>query len=74
METKPGWKTSEFWITTLTSILFIAVGFGLIGQEQATQIGEDGSRLLTELYELIAVAVTVFGYNISRGIAKSKSN
>jgi len=52
---KPGYKTSEFWITTL-SIL------GLVASSAATS--------LSPKYAAIGVAISGAAYALSRGLAK----
>lgn len=52
---KPGWKTSEFWVTAL-SIL------GLVASSAAAS--------LSPKYAAIGAAVSAGAYAISRGLAK----
>lgn len=52
---KPGWKTSEFWISIATD-----AGIGA-----AALAGE-----LPPKYAAIATAVSTLGYAIARGLAK----
>ncbi len=52
---KPGWKTTEFWIT-----VFAALN-GIVGQ----YVG-----LIPEPYGLVVSAVLGAAYTISRGLAK----
>lgn len=52
---KPGWKTTEFWITVATDV-------GLVTAAAA--------GALPEKYAAYAVAISVAAYNIARGLAK----
>lgn len=56
---KSGWKTTEFWVTTLSIV-------GLVTSSIATS--------LAPRYAAIGIAVSVAAYSISRGLAKLKSN
>lgn len=55
LPTKPGWKTSEFWITALTVV-------GLVFASVAAT--------LSPKYAAIGAAVSVAAYSLSRGLAK----
>lgn len=51
---KPGFKTSEFWLTTVTSVLSILVLAGVVGPD-------DSSRLVALVKDLIAGVVALIG-------------
>jgi hypothetical protein len=59
-ETKPGYKTTEFWLSTVVAIIGIAYASGLIS---------DGSQA-DKIVGFIATALSTLGYSVSRGIAK----
>lgn len=62
--TKPGWKTTEFWLTLATSLIGAFMASGLI------QPG-------TKFDKAIGFAVLVLsklGYDVSRGLAKRVSS
>jgi hypothetical protein len=59
-QTKPGWKTTEFWLTLATVILTHVIGV------YRTQPGLTGS-----IATLAASALPVAAYSISRGISKT---
>ena len=52
---KPGWKTSEFWVTSLAVV-------GLVASSAADS--------LSPKYAAIGTAISVSAYAISRGLAK----
>ena len=52
---KPGWKTTEFAVTVLTSLAALVASL---------------AGYLTPRYAAIASAVAVAGYSIARGLAK----
>lgn len=58
METKPGWKTSEFSMTWLMGL--VAGGFGLQDPEPIVRMGA-----------VLALGLIGAGYNFSRGRAKN---
>ena len=35
MNTKPGFKTTEFWATILNAMLMVLVAFGVVNQDEA---------------------------------------
>jgi hypothetical protein len=60
METKPGWRTTEFWLTLAATTVGLLYASGLIAPES----GAD--RWLG----LMTSALTSMGYAVSRGLAK----
>ena len=58
---KPGYKTTEFWMNLVVTILGALLMGGVLGQGQVAQIA--GS---------IITALSNAGYGISRGIAKKR--
>ena len=73
METKPGWKTTEFWITLVCQGTGLALLFGWIDPSQAEIIKEVGNMATSNIFEIIGGIMQVgsaFGYGIARGIAK----
>lgn len=60
---KPGYKTSEFWITILLFVLSAVWGSGLIGAGTTTD----------HVFAFIAATAGQLGYTLSRGIAKAKA-
>ena len=65
-ETKPGYKTTEFWVTVVCQILGILALAGVISPEQNTVLA-DG---VTQIVGAVVAALSAFGYSISRGLAK----
>ena len=57
---KPGWKTTEFWLTCFAYVLSVLTASGVLA---------DGSRGAQILAFLVAALATL-GYSISRGMAK----
>lgn len=59
---KPGWRTTEFWMTLATAIASLLIGYGVLSKEQAD--------LWLNLIAALTPALVVGMYSISRGIAK----
>lgn len=62
-DVKPGWKTTEFWLTSAASLIGLLYGSGAIGS---------GSTLATIL-GFATAALTSLGYTVSRGQVKASS-
>lgn len=61
---KPGWRTSEFWITLCVALASLAWGAGVVDPEGATNADK--------VFGFICSAAAALGYTVSRGIAKNK--
>ena len=59
-EVKPGYKTSEFWLTTIAALVGIAYASGAVGE------GSQAEKVVG----YIVMALNVLGYSVSRGLAK----
>ena len=66
METKPGIKTTEFYVTIAAQILSILALLGVFTPEQADAIG----KAIPQLVGIAGVVASAFGYSIARGQAK----
>ena len=60
---KPGWKTTEFILSTLTALLGIAIAGGFIDIE--------GVSALDKIAGLTAAALAAVGYSVSRSKVKA---
>ncbi len=58
---KPGWKTTEFWMTAIFVVASAAASSGVFG-------GEDSST--TKFLGLIAAGIAAAGYSVARGMMK----
>lgn len=58
--TKPGWKTSEFWLTLAAQAIGMAWASGLISE---------GGKL-DKVLGFCAMALGLLGYTVARGMAK----
>jgi hypothetical protein len=60
METKPGWKTSEFWLTMAAQVIGILLMSGAISNSAVLQgLG------------VAASVLTAMGYQVNRTMAKN---
>lgn len=59
-ETKPGYKTTEFWLSTIAVLIGLAYGSGLVSE------GSQADKIVG----FIAAALASLGYSVSRGLAK----
>lgn len=57
---RPGWKTTEFWLSALASIVGLLMASGIVG---------DGS-IVAQALGMIATALASAGYAGSRGLTK----
>jgi hypothetical protein len=70
---KPGFKTSEFWLTLGTFIVSGLVLTGVISQDNNDQTGALVSHVITSVCMILAQAGVVYKYISSRHEAKHKT-
>ena len=63
-EVKPGYKSTEFWITLCVTLASLAWGAGVVDPE--------GSSNADKVFGFICSAAAALGYTISRGLAKKQ--
>ena len=59
---KPGWKTTEFWVTVIVALASLAWGAGLV--EPA------GDSTVDKTFGFVCSALAALGYTVSRGLVK----
>ena len=64
-QTKPGWKTTEFWITVCVAGCSLLWGAGVV-DPSAGLTGAD------KVFGFVVSSLTALGYTVSRGLAKQK--
>lgn len=73
MESRPGWKTTEFWVTlATTAVALLAVLFGL-GQQQSAELSNAVQGAVAAVAGLVAQAVVAYRYIMAREIVKLAS-
>jgi len=63
---KPGYKTTEFWLTLVTNAVGIAVLMGAVSPEAQEPLVQAAGQLAGG----VIAAVSALGYALSRGKAK----
>lgn len=65
MNTKPGWKTTEFWFTLIRNLLSVAVVLGVVTGVQADAALEILASLNVEVDQLIVIVNNIVGMLIA---------
>lgn len=63
MASKPGYKTTEFWLSLVATLIGLLWASGLISE------GSTADKVIG----FVAAALGQFGYAVSRGLAKGKT-
>lgn len=63
---KPGYKTTEFWVTVVCQLIGILSLAGIITPEQSTDL----SAAIQQIVAAVVMGASAFGYSLSRGNAK----
>ncbi len=66
MESKPGYMTTEFWMSVIASLLGVLGALGVFTPDQVSSVNKG----LIELAGALTPVAAAFGYSISRGNAK----
>jgi hypothetical protein len=61
-DVKPGYLTTEFWITVVVALASLAWGAGVVDPA-----GSDGAD---KIFGFVVSALSALGYTVSRGLAK----
>jgi len=61
-EVKPGWKTTEFWLTVIVASGSLLWGADVLDPEQA--------GTANKIFGFVIAALSSLGYTVSRGLAK----
>jgi len=72
METKPGPKTTEFWVTLVPVILGLAMTLGWLKPEHVEGF-TPWMEFAAQILGAVMAALSGGAYAISRGVAKSSS-
>ena len=64
-EVKPGWKTTEFWLTCTVALASLLWG--------ADIIDPDAAGTANKVFGFVVAALGAVGYTVSRGLAKKDS-
>ena len=61
-EVKPGWKTTEFWMTSIVALASLLWGADVLDPEAA--------GTANKIFGFVVAALGAVGYTVSRGLAK----
>ena len=59
---KPGWKTTEFWVTVSVTVASLLWGADVLDPE--------GAGTANKVFGFVVAALSGLGYTVSRGLAK----
>lgn len=65
---KPGYMTTEFWVTIIVQVVGLAAAAGYITPDQSGVL----SDATVQLGGIVTMVAAAFGYSLSRGLAKKK--
>ena len=64
-ELKPGWKTTEFWLTVVVTLCSLLWGADVLDPESV--------GTANKVFGFVVAALGAVGYTVSRGLAKRDS-
>ena len=68
---KPGYQTTEFWITLVASVVPVLVALGIFSPEEGQTVMEQWTGLVAQGGAFIVAAVVAWKYISSRTFLKS---
>jgi hypothetical protein len=72
---KPGYKTTEFWLTLATTIVSAAVGLGLLPELEGEQLQSGLAAVITGVFMIIPVAVYIWNRaTVKKATVEAMSN
>lgn len=69
---KPGWKTTEFWITLSGQAVAVLVVLGVIKPTESATIGDSISKAVESVFALLISGATILSYVSGRVRLKDK--
>ncbi|MBW1848945.1 MAG: hypothetical protein JRJ27_17790 [Deltaproteobacteria bacterium] len=77
MDCKPGWKTTEFWVTLGIQIVGVLLLTGILSPDEATKLntalpdaGILVDKIITQVTALAAIVVSAYRYVVGRSDVK----
>ena len=67
---KPGYKTTEFWLSLSTSVIGLLVILGVITPDKSSEMME----IVRQVIGVVMLVLPQFGYTLSRGNAKASGS
>lgn len=71
---KPGWKTTEFWTTTIAQALALAAVLGIVNSQDAALLGEAIAKMVLAVAAFLTNGLIVVKYIQSRFSLKALEN
>jgi hypothetical protein len=72
---KDGWKTTEFWLALLTTIISAVVGLGLLPELEGEQLQSGLTAVITGIFMIIPVAVYIWNRaTVKKATVEAMSN
>lgn len=68
---KPGYKTTEFWISTANAVIMVLVGLGVVSADQGETLGDSIASAIVAGFALVAAIVPVVEYIRGRTAVKA---
>jgi hypothetical protein len=72
---KPGYKSTEFWVTLTGQLVGVLLLTGVVSPDQSEVLGIAAGKaggIANELIGVVTMVGSAFGYNLSRGLAKKE--
>jgi hypothetical protein len=72
---KEGYRTTEFWLTLLTTIISAAVGLGLLPELEGEQLQSGLTAVITGIFMIVPVAVYIWNRaTVKKATVEAMSN
>ncbi len=71
MPIKPGYKTTELYVTVGNTIIMILIAFQIVNQEQANEVSSAWVQLVGAIFAIIGAAAPVIAYVNGRAKVKA---
>jgi hypothetical protein len=65
---RPGYKTTEFWVTISMQVVGLVAALGYLTPDQSSAL----TQAATQIGGVVSMVAIAFGYNLSRGMAKKQ--
>jgi fumarate reductase subunit D len=65
-ELKPGYMTTEFWVTVMVQLVGLVAALGYVTSDQSSVL----TQAVTQIGGIVSMVAAAFGYSLSRGMAK----
>lgn len=70
---KAGYKTTEFWITLVISIIGMLVMFGVVKPDSQQQLVDSSTQVINAVFAIVPVVAYIIGRSWLKGKEKEKT-